>query len=80
MLAVALVDFHDSMMGGGVIDAADAKDATSLIAAYPDADSKLQAIEAEENDGEIKAIRQKLDEICILDKEDKANELSAKAA
>lgn len=78
MLAVSLVDFHDSMEV--VIAAADKKDSAGVISAYVDADAKLKAVEAEANDGEIQTIRQKLEETLNLAKEGKADSLSAKAS
>ncbi len=77
MLAVSLVDFHDSMEV--VIAAADKKDSAGVISAYADADAKLKAVEAESNDSEIQTIRQKLEETLSLAKEGKADSLSAKA-
>jgi len=64
LLAVTLVDFHDAMEK--IIAAADAKDATQLLAVYPEVDIKLQAIEEVTNDAEIQSIRLKLDEIRTL--------------
>jgi len=78
MLAVVLVDFHDAMEK--IISAADVKDSSGLIAVYPEVDLKLQAVEEIANDGEIKTIRQKLNDVYELAKNGKNNELSAKAA
>ena len=78
MLAVSLVDFHDSMEK--VIAAADKKDAKGVIETYIDADLKLKAVEAEANDSEIQTIRQKLEETLTLAKNGKPEALSAKAA
>jgi len=78
MLAVTLVDFHDAMEK--IIAAADAKDATQLLAVYPEVDSKLKAVEEIVNDSEIQSIRTKLEETVALAKDGKADLLSAKAA
>ncbi|MCK9345163.1 MAG: DUF2892 domain-containing protein [Candidatus Pacebacteria bacterium] len=78
LLAVALVDFHDAMEK--VIAAADAKDAATLIAVYPEVSEKLKAVEDTANDSEIQLIRQKLEEVFLLAKENKVELLSAKAA
>lgn len=59
MLAVALVDFHDAMEL--MLDAGNAKDAGQLKTLYPQVSEKLKAVEAEANDAEIQAIRNKLD-------------------
>jgi hypothetical protein len=59
MLSVTLVDFHDAMET--ILAPASAKDATGIIAIYPVVSDKLKAVEAEENDQEIQAIRQALD-------------------
>lgn len=67
MLAVALVDFHDAMEL--VLDAANQKDATKLVALYPQVSDKLKAVEAETNDAEIQDIRKNLDELLALAKE-----------
>jgi len=78
MLAITLVDFHDAMEK--IITASDAKDSAQVIAVYEEVDSKLKAVEEVANDTEIQTIRQKLDEILNLAKEDKADLLSGKAA
>ena len=78
MLAVTLVDFHDVMEK--IIAAADAKDATQLLAVYPEVDTKLKAVEEIVNDSEIQNIRTKLEETVSLAKDGKADLLSAKAA
>jgi len=78
MLAVTLVDFHDAMEK--IIAAADAKDATGLLAVYPEVDTKLKAVEEVVNDSEIQNIRTKLEETVNLAKGGKADLLSAKAA
>ncbi len=61
MLAVALVDFHDSMEK--VIDAADKKDSLLLLETYKEADEKLKAVETEVNDTEIVQIRTNLEKL-----------------
>lgn len=78
MLAVTLVDFHDAMEK--IIVAADAKDATLLLAAYPEVDTKLKAVEEIVNDVEIQVIRTKLEKVVTLAKDGKVDLLSAKAA
>lgn len=77
MLAISLVDFHDSMEK--VLDGANEKDASKVIATYDEANTKLTAVEQEANDIEIKAIRKNLDEILQLAKDGKADQLPAKA-
>ena len=66
MLAVVLVDFHDSMEK--VLELANEGKATEVIAAYAEADQKLQAVEVEANDDEIKAIRTELNKILEMAK------------
>lgn len=78
MLAVTLVDFHDAMEK--IISAADAKDATQLLAVYPEVDTKLKAVEEIVNDSEIQAGRTKLEEVLTLAKNGQTDLLSAKAA
>jgi hypothetical protein len=78
MLAVTLVDFHDAMEN--IIAAADAKDATQLLAVYPEVDTKLKAVEEIVNDSEIQAMRTKLEEVVTFAKNGQADLLSAKAA
>lgn len=77
MLAIVLVDFHDTMEK--IITVSDAKDATQVIAIYQEVDSKLKAIEEIVNDSEIQIIRQKLNELLILAQNNKGEELSTKA-
>lgn len=77
LLAISLVDFHDSMEN--VIAAADNKDSNGVIKAYEDANTKLKTVEKEANDNEIQNIRQKLEEILSLAKEGKNESLPAKA-
>lgn len=59
MLSVTLVDFHDAMET--ILAPASAKDTAGIIAIYPVVSDKLKAVEAEENDQDIQAIRQALD-------------------
>ena len=61
MLAVYLVDFHDAMEK--VLDAAAAKDAAAVIAAYTEADARLKTVEEAANDDEIKVIRSSLEAV-----------------
>lgn len=61
MLSVALVDFHDAMEL--ILTAATDKDAAKVATLYPEISSKLQAVEVEANDDEIKAIRAALDDV-----------------
>ncbi len=78
MLAVYLVDFHDSMEQ--VITAADSKNATAVISAYADANAKLLAVEEVNNDNEIQIIRNNLEDVLELAKTGDLDGLSAKAA
>lgn len=59
MLSVTLVDFHDAMET--ILATATAKDKAGIIAIYPFVSDKLKAVEAEDNDAEIQAIRQELE-------------------
>lgn len=59
MLSVTLVDFHDAMET--ILAPATAKDAAGIIATYPVVSDKLKAVEAEDNDQEIRAIRNALE-------------------
>ncbi|HNX10347.1 MAG TPA: hypothetical protein PKL29_09540, partial [Methanothrix sp.] len=77
-LSVALVDFHDVMET--VLAAASNKDAKGVMEAYSKADGRLKSVEAISNDPGIKAIRANLDGIESLAKENKTDELPAKAA
>lgn len=61
MLAVALVDFHDSMEE--VITPADAGDSQGVVVAYDDANQKLIVVEEEVNDIEIQFIRANLEKL-----------------
>ena len=76
-LSVALVDFHDTMEL--VLDAADNKDAAGVMGIYPKANERLGAVESISNDSGIKAIRANLDAVMNLAKENKTEELPAKA-
>jgi hypothetical protein len=78
MLAVSLVDFHDSMEK--VIIAADAKNPLGVIDAYVETNDKLKAVEETANDEEIKSIRANLEALLDLAKNNKSEELSKKAA
>jgi len=77
MLAIALVDFHDSMEK--VLDPANQKNSAGVISTYPDADGKLKAIEGEANDAEIQTIRKNLDDLKKLADEGKSDDLPQKA-
>jgi hypothetical protein len=77
-LSVALVDFHDAMEL--VLDAANNKDASKVLEAYPMADEKLKSVEAISSDPGIKAIRENLDAVMVLAKENNVAELPAKAS
>jgi len=76
MLAVALVDFHDAMEL--MLDAANAKDQSKLVALYPQVSEKLKVVEAESNDAEIQTIRKNLDDLLGLAKEARSDQLAAK--
>jgi hypothetical protein len=76
MLAVALVDFHDAMEL--MLDAANAKDASRLVALYAQVSDKLKAVEAEANDPEIQAIRKNLDDLYALAKQAGGDQLPSK--
>lgn len=78
MLAIALVDFHDSMEK--VLDKADARDAAGTIVAYAEANDKLVAVESEADDAEIKLIRKNLEEILQLAKDNAVEKLPAKSS
>jgi hypothetical protein len=78
MLAIALVDFHDSMEK--VLDMANAKNYNGVIDTYTEASEKLSAVEKEANDTEIQVIRKNLDEILSLAREKNSESLPAKAA
>ena len=76
LLAVALVDFHDAMEL--MLDAANARDQGKLAALYPQVSEKLKAVEAEENDAEILAIRKNLDGLVEAAKDPRTEQLPAK--
>ena len=78
LLAVALVDFHDAMEK--IITAADAKNSKEVIALYPEVSEKLTAVEQITNDAEVQMIRQKLEEVVSLAREDNSSAFSVKAA
>ena len=78
MLAVYLVDFHDSMEK--VISEADGKNPAGVIGSYNDANNKLTTIEEVASDDEIKAIRNNLEALLQLAKEGNTESLPAKAA
>ena len=78
MLSITLTDFHDSMEK--LITAADAKKPADIIRDYPETNGILVQIEAELNDTDIKSIRQNLDALLNLAKENKVDDLSKKAA
>jgi len=78
MLAVYLVDFHDSMEK--VIAEADKKNPAGVILTYVDANDKLIAVEEAANDDEIKAIRNNLETLLNLAKAGDTESLSARAA
>jgi len=77
MLAVALVDFHDSMEL--LLDAANAKEQAKVATIYPVVSDKLKAIEAEANDAEIQTIRKNLDELLAMSKGASLDKLPAQA-
>jgi hypothetical protein len=77
-LSVALVDFHDAMET--VLSAANSRDASGVMEAYPKADEKLKAVQSINNESGIKVIRANLDAVMNLAKENKTGELPAKAA
>lgn len=78
MLAIALTDFHDSMEK--LIAAADVKKPADIISNYPESSGILNQIEGELNDAGIKAIRQNLEDLLSLAKENKVDDLPKKAA
>ncbi|ABM04458.1 hypothetical protein Ping_2751 [Psychromonas ingrahamii 37] len=75
MLAVTLIDFHDTMEL--MLTAATLKDATQVKALYPQVDKKLQAIEVEANDADIQAIRDNLETLFKLAKSGAVEQLTA---
>lgn len=78
MLAVYLVDFHDSMEK--VIAEADNKNPAGVIQTYIDANDKLITIEEVASDDEIKLIRNNLETLLNLAKTGNIESLSTKAA
>ena len=76
-LSVALVDFHDTMEL--MLDAAGNKESAKVLEIYPKADEKLRVVESISSDPGIKAIRANLDDLMNLAKENKTDELPAKA-
>jgi hypothetical protein len=78
MLAVYLVDFHDSMEK--VIAEADKKNPAGVIETYVDANEKLMTVEEVANDDEIKAIRNNFEALLELAKSGNSEALPAKAA
>jgi len=75
MLAITLVDFHDTMEL--MLDAATAQNAAEVQAVYPQVNEKLQAVESEANDAEIQAIRANLDKLLNLAQTGAVDELPA---
>ncbi|NCN25584.1 hypothetical protein COT94_02620 [Candidatus Falkowbacteria bacterium CG10_big_fil_rev_8_21_14_0_10_37_14] len=78
MLAVYLVDFHDSMEK--VIAEADKKNSVGVIETYVDANNKLITVEEVANDDEIKAIRNNLEALLNLAKSGNTEDLAIQAA
>ena len=62
-----------------VLDAANKRDAAKVLEIYPNADEKLRTVEAISSEPGIKAIRSNLDDLMNLAKENKTEELPAKA-
>jgi hypothetical protein len=75
MLAVTLVDFHDSMEL--MLAAAALKDTTQVQALYPMVAKKLQAIEVEAYDADIQAIRDNLETLFNLAENGAVDQLTA---
>jgi len=78
MLAISLVDFHDSMEK--VLDAANTKNSAGVMETYVEANGKLISVEAEANDEEIVAIRKNLEDLLQLAKNNNNDAMPAKAA
>lgn len=76
MLSVTLVDFHDAMEA--ILAPATVKDAAGIIAIYPVVSDKLKAVEAEDNDAEIQAIRRALEGLLSSAQAGDVDALSAK--
>lgn len=77
MLAISLVDFHDSMEK--VLDSANAKDASGVVAAYSEANVTLSAVEQEADDSEIQEIRKNLESLLRLAQDGNVDQMPAKA-
>ncbi len=69
LLSIAMLDFHDVMEVA--VEAGTAKDAAAIIAAYPAANEKLQAVEAMANDDEIQTVRTNLEALLSAAKDNK---------
>ncbi len=78
MLALALVDFHDSMEK--VLEEADAKNPAGVVKTYAEANDKLLIVESEANDPQIQAIRKNLEDLLKLAQEKDAEALPDKGA
>ena len=76
MLAVALVDFHDAMEL--ILTAANDRDTAKIGTLYPEISDKLNVVEAEANDDEIKAIRTALEDVLSTAKAAQLEALPAK--
>ena len=59
MLSITLVDFHNAMET--ILAAGTAKNVAGIISIHPSVSDKLKAVEAEDNDAEIRDIRQALE-------------------
>ncbi|MBP6889499.1 MAG: DUF2892 domain-containing protein [Candidatus Moranbacteria bacterium] len=77
LLAIALVDFHDSMEK--ILDKANIQDAPGVIMAYDEASLKLSLVEQEAADVEIQTIRKNLDDLLRLAKDGRLDQLEEKA-
>lgn len=73
LLGISMLDFHDAMEVA--VEAGTDKDAAGVIAAYPNANEKLQAVEAMANDSEIQAIRTNLEALLKAAQDNKLEEL-----
>lgn len=73
LLAVSLVDYHDSMEK--VLDPSVAKDAAGVLAAYAEADEKMKAVEEQANDEEIQAMRASLEAVVTAARDNRIDEL-----
>lgn len=74
-LAVALVDFHDSMEK--VLDAAKAKAPADVITRYGEANDALARVEKEDQSPEVRSIREQLENVRKLSEEGRAEDLPA---